>query len=154
MNRWFVRFYFSSKDLKTIADHIATSEDKHRAEIRLAIEASLGSFLVLRRMTGKQRAIDVFSQLRIWDTEENNGVLIYLLLVDHKIEIIADRGIHKVLGHDYWEKINKEMIAYFQKKNYTEGILYGINAITSEMKLLFPKEGEDPNELSNEVVIL
>ena len=154
LNRWLVRFYFSKKDLDKISEQIALSEDQHRAEIRFAVEANLGVLSIVRGAVGRQRGIDVFSQLRIWDTEENNGVLIYLLLADHDIEIIADRGIHQSLGHDYWEKINAEMVEYFKKKQYAEGILYGIKKITEEMVRLFPKQGEDPNELSNEVVVL
>ena len=92
--------------------------------------------------------------MRIWDTEENSGVLIYLLLADHKIEIIADRGIHSVLGHDYWGKIIKEILEYFKRKEYCDGIIYGIDEITARMIEIFPKQGDDPNELSDEVVII
>ena len=79
----------------------------------------------------------------------------YLLLADHRIEIIADRGIHKILGKTYWEKINKKVITDFKQKNYVKGLLYAVNEITNEMIRLFPKKEEgDPNELSDEVVIL
>ena len=154
LSRWLVRFYFSKKDLVKIAEHIAHSESKHRAEIRVAIESKLDILQVIRNVKARQRAIDTFSQLGIWDTEENSGVLIYLLLVDHQLEIVADRGIHKVLGHDYWEKINQKVVEHFKQKRYTEGILYAIDEINTKMIEIFPKQGEDPDELSNEVVIL
>ena len=154
LSRWLVRFYFSKKDLAKIVEHIARSEQKHRAEIRVAIESNLDIFQVIKNIEAPQRALETFSQLRIWDTEENSGVLIYILLADHKIEILADRGIHKVLGHAYWKKINKKVIGFFKKKDYTGGILYAIEEINTKMIEIFPKRGEDPDELSNEVVIL
>ena len=154
LSRWLVKTYFSKSDLSQIANRIAASESKHRAEIRVAIEANLHPLRVFSDAPVKQRAVDVFSQLRIWDTQENNGVLIYLLLADHVLEIVADRGIHQTLGEDYWQKINEDVIHLFKKKQYTDGICYAIEEITSEMVKLFPKQGEDPDELSNEVVIL
>ena len=117
LGNWLVRSYFSKTDLVKIKEHIAKSELKHRSEIRFAIESKMDFFQLLGNVDSRKRAIDVFSNLRIWDTEENSGVLIYLLLADHKIEIIADRGIHSVLGHDYWGKIIKEILEYFKRKD-------------------------------------
>ena len=154
LSRWLVCFYFSKQDLAKIAEHIAHSESKHRAEIRVAVESNLEPLQLMRNVKARQRALDSFSQLGIWDTEENSGVLIYLLLADHQIEIVADRGIYKVLGHDYWEEINQKVIGYFKQKRYTEGILYAIEQIGAKMIEIFPKQGSDPDELSNEVVIL
>lgn len=154
IGRWLVRRYFQRKELKGIAKLIADSENKHRAEIRVAIEASLPPMQVWHKVYAPQKAVEVFSQLRIWDTAENNGVLIYLLLADRRLEIIADRGIHEILGNNYWKKINKKMLSYFQQKQYKLGIEYAIEQITEEMVRLFPKDGEDPNELSDEVVLL
>ncbi len=147
--------YFSKDDLKAIASEIAASEQKHRAEIRVAIEANLEFPQLIRNISARRRALQTFSQLGIWDTEENNGVLLYFLLADHRVEIIADRGIDKILGYNYWEKINKEIIVNFQNKNYVKGILHAVSKITAEMIKLFPKqEGGDPNELPDEVIIL
>ncbi len=152
--RWLVKSYFSKEDLDRIVKEIANSEDKHHAEIRVAIEANLSPLEILKGVDPKNRSIQVFSFLRIWDTEDNNGVLIYLLLADREIEILADRGIYKALGHDYWEEINREVIHYFKEKKYVEGILYAIEKITTQMVLLFPPKGDNPNELCNEIVIL
>ena len=146
--------YFPKKVLKAIENDIQSSEEKHRAEIRVAVESNFNFSQIYHKMTTLERAINVFSNLQIWDTEENNGVLVYILLVERKIEIIADRGIYKKLGKDYWANVNQEMVTHFKKQEYKEGVLYAISQITKEMMTLFPKRGEDPDELPNSVVIL
>ncbi len=151
---WLVRRYFTKQDLKEIAQKIAISEKQHRAEIRVALQAGLEIIDIMRGVEARQKAIEAFSQLGIWDTEENNGVLIYLLLAERRLEIIADRGIHSILGQRYWEKIHKEMLSLFRSKQYKEGVLYALEHINTKMMELFPKQGEDPDELPNEVVIL
>ena len=76
------------------------------------------------------------------------------MLTDHKLEILADRGIYKALGHNYWEKLNDTIIQNFKDREYKKGIIYSIEQVTKEMVRLFPKQGEDPDELSNEVIVL
>ena len=107
--RWAVRGKFPPASMRAIEAAIEDSEKKHRGEIRFAVEAGLNPAQVWNDMPGRARAVDVFSHLRIWDTEENTGVLIYLLLADHDIEIIADRGINKAAGTAVWEKICHDM---------------------------------------------
>ena len=152
--RWLVKKYFSKKDLLELAERIGKSENKHRAEIKIIIEASLNLTDVFKGKRAIDRAIDLFSMFRVWDTQENSGVLIYLMLTDHKLEILADRGIHKALGHDYWDKLNHKIIQNFKNKEYKKGIIYAIDQVTKEMVKLFPKKGKDPDEISNEVIIL
>ena len=127
---------------------------KHRAEIKIIIEASLNLRDVLKDRNARDRAVELFSLFRIWDTQENSGVLIYLMLTDHKLEILADRGIYKALGHGYWDKLNDTIIKNFKKKEYNAGVVHAIEQVTKEMIRLFPKKGEDPDELSNEVIVL
>ena len=153
-SRCLIRSYFPKKILKIIEQEIQSSEEKHRAEIRVAVESHYHFSQIYRKLTTLERAVQVFSDLRIWDTEENNGVLIYILLVERRIEIIADRGIYKKLGQDYWMDVNKEMVSLFKEKEYKKGVVYAISKITEEMAKLFPKQGEDPDELPNTVVIL
>ncbi len=156
INRWLVRFYFTQKDLQRIEDAITQSEAQHYAEIQVAIESHIPVQDVFRKKTAKQCAIEAFAKLHVWDTKENSGVLIYLLLTDRSIEIIADRGIHQTLGTSYWEKINSETVEYFKKKQYTDGILHAMEQISLEMKRLFPldKNKKNDDELSNKVIIL
>ena len=152
--RRLVRSYFPKKVLKAIEEEIKSSEEQHRAEIRVAVEANFNFSQIYQKMTSLDRAVQVFSDLRIWDTRENNGVLVYILLVERKIEIVADRGIYKKLGKDYWAQVNQQMVKYFKEKKYKEGVIYSLKEITNEMVKLFPKQGEDPDELPDSVVIL
>lgn len=140
--------------MKEIEALITESEKKHRGEIRFAVEAGLDPGPVWKNVSARERAIDVFSMLRIWDTEENTGVLIYLLLADRDIEIIADRGINKVTGSDLWEEICQEMEQMFRDGRFPDGVKTGIERITGILAEKFPHIGEDENELPNQPVVL
>lgn len=146
--------FFPKESMDRITQEIKKSENLHNGEIVFAIEASLHPLLALKGYSGRQRAVDIFSNLRIWDTEENNGVLIYLLLADHDIEILADRGIHKLVNQEFWEDICRGMEEYFQKKQFLEGVLYGIHSITNLLIQHFPKTQGNPNELPDRPVII
>ncbi len=151
-----IRFYFNKRELTQLLQSIKESEIKHMAELKIVIEHSLDFISVLQGRTSRQRAIEIFSLYRIWDTEENNGVLIYLLLADNKLEIVADRGINNKLGEAYWNKIMENTLKYFKDKKYTSGVEYVIFEITKEMSQLYPLSAmnENKNELSDELVIL
>ena len=95
----------------------------------------------MRNQSARARALDVFSQLRIWDTAHNNGVLIYLLLADRDVEILADRGIDAKVGAAEWEKICRAMEAEFGKGNFEAGVLKGIEAVSRHLAKHFPKHG-------------
>ena len=84
------------------------------------------------------RALDVFSQMRVWDTQHNTGLLIYLLLADRTVEIVADRGIHEKVGSEAWEKICKQMEAAFKQSNFEAGVIAGVQAVTKHLKAHFP----------------
>jgi uncharacterized membrane protein len=117
------------------------------------VEASLPLGRVLEAST-KRRALEVFSQLRVWDTEENSGVLLYLLLADHDVEIIADRGVHTKVGTDAWEAICREMEAAFREGRYTAGVEAGIARINDLLAEHFPRTGPGANELPDRPVVL
>ena len=146
--------YLSKKDIESLENMISLSEKKHQGEIRIVIQAHLTIHEILKNISIKQRAIDLFSLLRIWDTEENNGILIYLLLADKKIQILADRGIYHIKGQKYWDSITKETTEYFKKEAYLEGLSEIINKITGEMVKMFPAKETNENELPNKIVIL
>ncbi|MBI38125.1 MAG: hypothetical protein CMF59_00880 [Leptospiraceae bacterium] len=152
--RWRVSSYFSSNDMEEIKQAIAASEKKHRAELRFAVEASLEPIHVLKNVRGADRALKVFSDLGVWDTEENNGVLLYLLLADHDMEILADRGINSLEGQQTWESICQEMEKMFREKKFKEGVLHGISRITDVLARHFPYREGDQNELSDAPVVL
>lgn len=154
-SRWSIRRYFSEADLKRITDAIATSESKHRGEIMFAIDARLTSQELLQRKTSHEKVIETFSRLRTWDTEENNGVLIYLLLADRRLEILADRGVHKKAGPEFFERICRDVESSYQNGQFTEGTIAGIQQVSNKLEELYPRDGRiDINELSDKPVIL
>lgn len=149
-----LRRAFPASVLKAIEEEIGASEVLHSGELRFAIEAALPLGAVWRGLSGRARAIELFSQLRVWDTEHNSGVLIYLLLADHDIEIVADRGISARVDQREWEQITRQMEEAFRAEQYEQGALAGIRAITALLAHHFPPDGNNPDELSNRPVLL
>ena len=141
------RLLFPKKSLKRIKEAVANSENKHRGEIRVCIEKSLTPLQILQGVKGRDRAVEMFSELRVWDTEENNGVLIYLLIADRDIEILADRGIMRDAPANFWNEICGEIENNFRKKKFEEGILQAIDHIEKLLIEKYPKNGHDANEL-------
>ncbi|MES2676385.1 MAG: TPM domain-containing protein [Pseudomonadota bacterium] len=151
---WLVNRHFPVATMAAIEQEIKTSENLHSGEIRFVVEGALDGVRLFKDQTAQARAIDIFSQLRIWDTELNNGVLIYLLLADRDIEIIADRGIYKKVGPEEWEKICVSMESYFKENNFHQGVISGIDAVTQLLQKHFPIPLDDKNELSNKPIIM
>jgi uncharacterized membrane protein len=155
---WLARKYFPAQSLKRIEAEIAKSELKHLGEIRFVVESNLSFLEILRKKSAKNRALEIFSNLHIWDTEQNNGVLIYLLLADHDFEILADRGIHQHVGKEGWEAICQQMEAMFKKGEFELGVIFGIHQIGEALTKHFPanadKNNENVNELPNKPIIL
>lgn len=149
-----VRRAFPPTVLRQIEEAIAQSEKRHSGEIRFAVEAALDPLALLRGLSARERAIEVFSELRVWDTEANNGVLIYLLLADRDVEIVADRGVgHKVPAHD-WEAICREMEAHFAAGRFRDGMLAGVQRIGRLLGSHFPPQEADADELANRPAML
>ena len=154
MTHWQVNRAFPHQTLMAIERAIKASETAHLGEIRFVVEGALDSTPLFKGQSVRERAIDVFSQLRIWDTEHNNGVLIYLLLADRNVEIVADRGIHAKSGSREWESICRMMETAFKQANYEGGVVGGIQAITQKMVQHFPSGGGSRNELPDQPVLL
>lgn len=148
-----VRQTFTKQGLNQIAKAVADSERLHRGEIRVCIESSLSFRQILGGMTARERAIDAFSEFRLWDTEENTGILLFLLLADRSIEIIADRGINHKVEQAQWNEICQMMEAMFARKQFTEGVIQGITAVTALLELHFSAGVADKNELPDEVIL-
>ncbi len=153
-NPWQVQRHFSSEALHNIEKAIVASEKTHAGEIRFVVEAGLHPYEIVFNKTPKKRAIELFGRLNIWDTEHNNGVLIYLLLADRDVEIVGDRGVHQHVGHDGWEVICREMEALFRKNEFEAGVLQGIDKISAVLQQHFPQDGASKNEISNKPLIL
>lgn len=151
---WNVSRAFPRSALIAIEQAIQASETAHVGEIRFAVEGALDGTPLFTGQSARERAIDMFSQLRIWDTEHNNGVLIYLLLADRDVEIVADRGIHEKVGSQAWEKICRTMETAFQQTNYEGGVVSGIQAVTQHLMKHFPVSGAGQNELPDKPLVL
>ena len=118
------------------------------------VEGALDGKPLFRDQPARERALDIFSQLRIWDTALNNGVLIYLLLADRDVEIIADRGIDAKVGRAAWEKICNAMEVDFKAGNFAGGVVRGIEAVSKQLAAHFPKDGGGKNELPDAPVVM
>lgn len=140
--------------LKAIERTIIAQEVRHRGELRFVVEGGLTLPLMLARRTARERAIELFSQLRIWDTEGNAGVLIYLLLADRRVEIVADRGIDAKVGHAAWDAICGAMQREFAEGRFEAGAILGIAAISDLLAEHFPPGEVNPNELPDAPVML
>lgn len=149
-----VKQYFPKDSMQAIEKAIVASENTHLGEICFVVESNLDIYDIFRKKTAKKRAIEVFSQFHVWDTAQNNGVLIYLLLADKDFEILADRGIHAHVGTEGWEKISHEMERHFKKGDFELGVLHGIAKVTEHLDLHFPSDSENVNELSNAPIVI
>lgn len=152
--RWRVRLAFPTAALKAIEAAIRETEATHEGEIRFAVEGGLDLPDLLHGMTPRQRAVDLFSRLRVWDTEHNSGVLVYLLLADRQVEIIADRGIHARVGDGAWQGACGRMEQTFREGRFEEGVVAGIKEIGALLATHFPAQGANPNELPDRPVLL
>ncbi len=127
---------------------------RHSGQIRFAVEHALDTGSLWRGLSARERALEVFSALKVWDTEHNNGVLIYLLLADRDVEIIADRGIHERVGSEGWETICREMESAFRDGNFEQGVLNGIERVSGLLESHYPGDRRNRNELPDSPVVL
>jgi uncharacterized membrane protein len=139
----------SPEALARLEQRVAASERRHSGEIRLCVEAGLPLSYLWRDATPRQRAITMFGKLRVWDTEHNNGVLIYLLLAEHAIEIVADRGLTRVVPPETWGQMVAGMRDAFRAGSFEDGLAQAVDAVDALLAQHFPlAEGQaNPNEL-------
>jgi uncharacterized membrane protein len=135
--------------LARVEQRIGASERRHSGEIRVCVEAGLPLGYLWRRATARERAVTMFGKLRVWDTEANNGVLIYLLLAEHTIEIVADRGIARHVDAAAWAAIVDGMRADFRAGHFEPGLMRAVEAVEAMLVRHFPlAPGQaNPNEL-------
>lgn len=141
--------------LARIEARVAASERGHSGEIRVCVEAGLPLSYLRRGLGARDRAITLFGKLRVWDTEFNNGVLVYLLLADHAIEIVADRGLNARVGAAQWQAIVERMGQDFRAGQYETGLMAAIDAVDSLLGAHFalPEGARNPNELPDRPLI-
>lgn len=138
---------FDARALQALEAAIADAERGHRGEIRFAVEATLGPRALLRGQPARERALEVFSELRVWDTAEDNGVLIYVLLADHDVEIVADRGVAARVDTAEWAAICRDMEACFKAGRYADGARAGIRRVGTLLARHYPGADRAGNEL-------
>lgn len=141
-------------DLARIEEAIANGELRHSGQVCFVVEASLPMARVWHGTTPRERALEVFGSLRVWDTERNDGVLVYLLLADRDVEIVADRGIAALVGDEVWEAICRAMESAFQHGRFAEGVVQGVRSISDLLATHSPRSGSDRNELSDRPIVL
>ncbi len=141
--------------LERIEARVAASEKHHRGEIRVCVEAGLPLSYLWRDATVHERAVAMFGKLGVWDTEDNAGVLIYLLLAEHRIELVADRGLARHVNHEKWQALVDEMSTHFRAGRFEEGLNLAIERVDRLLVQHFPAvAGEhNPNELPNAPVL-
>jgi|ERR1700756_3832530 uncharacterized membrane protein len=153
-HHWRARRIFTRQVLARIEQAIKAGEATHAGQVRFVVEGSLDGVPLFRDQSARERALDVFSHLRIWDTEHNNGVLIYLLLADRRVEIIADRGIDAREGEAGWQAICRSMEAEFREGRFEAGAIKGIEAVSRELAKYFPPQSPQRNELPDAPVVI
>jgi len=153
-HHWRAKRVFPKRVLDRIEQTIRQGETTHSGQVRFVVEGALDGAPLFRNQPARARALDVFSHLRIWDTAHNNGVLIYLLLADRDVEIVADRGIDTKVGAEAWEQICRAMEAEFASGQFERGVIGGIEAVSRELAKHFPPGGPHPNELPDRPVVL
>ncbi len=149
-----VRRTFPVAALDAIERAVAEGEKTHRGQVRFVVEAELHLNQLWHGVTARQRALEIFSSLRVWDTEENNGVLIYVLLADRKVEIVADRGIHRHAGDERWRAICREIELHYRKGDFSAGSVAGVQKISAELAFYYPSHGEHANELPDRPLVI
>lgn len=168
MNRWWRllkhRFWDETDALRLlkpdalarIQHAVATSETRHRGEIRVVVEAGLPLSYLMRSASPRERAVSLFGKLRVWDTEDNSGVLIYVLLAEHAIELVADRGLNQRVPASQWEAWVAAMRVAFREGRFEAGLLQTIAALDEVLVKHFPLDSgvHNPNELPDAPLML
>ena len=139
-----------------LARQVADSERRHTGQVRICVEAGLPAAYVWRNATARERAVALFGKLGVWDTEDNNGVLIYLLLADRRIEILADRGLHARTAPDFWTTLASRLSDTLHQGDFESGLALAIEEIGLLLHQHYPDDGRthNENELLNAVVLL
>jgi uncharacterized membrane protein len=145
---------FPDATMEAIAREITESEKRHRGEIAFVVEAELGTGHLWRGLGSRARALEVFAVQGVWDTTENNGVLIYVLLADRKVEIVADRGIDRLAGAQAWRGICEAIERDFHARRFLEGAVAGVRAVSEVLERHFPERGEGRNQLGDRPILM
>jgi uncharacterized membrane protein len=148
---WRTRMLFPSAALDAIEQAIARVEHAHSGEIRFAVETALTPWHVWNDVAPRARAWDVFAHLRVWDTEHNNGVLLYVQLADRNVEIVADRGFQGRVSPAEWETVCRLMEGHFRAGRFQIGSVAGVEAVGALLARHYPAPAGRPSGAGNEL---
>lgn len=151
---WVLDRVFPTGVLTAIEQAVKASETRHRGELRFAVEAGLDLADLREGVSARERAVEVFSRLRVWDTEENTGVLVYVQWLDRRVEIVADRGIAARVAQAEWDGICRQMELAFRSGRFEQGAVDAVKAVGELLARHFPARPDNPNELSDRPVLL
>ncbi|KQU82321.1 hypothetical protein ASC78_17130 [Variovorax sp. Root318D1] len=151
-----VRRVLPDAAMERLAARVGASERRHSGEIRICVEAGLPLSYLRRNASARERAVTLFGKLRVWDTQHNNGVLIYLLLAEHAIEIVADRGIDAHVDDAEWAAMTQRMGASFREGRFEDGLTQALEEMSALLVTHFPLTDNQPdtNELPDAPVVL
>jgi uncharacterized membrane protein YgcG len=137
--------------MQRLAQRVIGSEKRHSGEIRVCVEAGLPLSYLWRGAPPRERALAMFGKLRVWDTRHNNGVLIYLLLAEHAIEIVADRGLNQHVGDLQWQAVVARLREALRAGRFEQGLNDAIDAVDALLAQHFPLApgAPNPDELPN-----
>lgn len=151
---WRTRRVLPTAALHGIEQAIVASESRHAGELRFVVETALHPLAILRGQSARERAIEVFSALRVWDTEHNSGVLIYVLMADRDIEIVVDRGVRAQVPDAHWGALCTELETRLRAGEFRDGALDAVARVTEALVMHFPAAETKRNELPDRVWIL
>ena len=132
--------------LKRLENYVTASEARHTGEIRICVEAGMPNSYLWRDASPRERAVAMFGKLRVWDTEHNNGVLIYLQLAERSIEIVADRGLNRCVSTTHWQTVTARMSAAFAAGHFEEGLTQALQEVSALLVQHFPAGADAPRE--------
>ncbi|HEX7634392.1 MAG TPA: TPM domain-containing protein [Noviherbaspirillum sp.] len=145
---------FPASTLKAIERAITEGESQHRAEVRIIVEPALSAQAVLQHVSSRERARELFTHYRIWDTEENCGVLVYVNLADRKVEIVADRGAGLKVAANDWHAVCRTMTQGFAQGDFHDSMIAALSQLNGLLQKHYPNDGSDRNELTDKPIIL
>ena len=145
---------FPETTLSAISEAITAGEQTHRGEVRLIVEKALPFDDAWDGVSNRQRALALFADYGVWDTEDNCGVLIYINLAEHKVDIVADRGIDRKIERATWQAVCRTMTDGFRQGNYHDASLAAIEQVNALLREHFPADGARPNELPDRPIML
>ena len=145
---------FPDATLEAVAQAITAGERTHRGEVRFIVEKALPADEIWDGVTNRQRALALFADYGVWDTEDNCGVLIYVNLADHKVDIVADRGIDRKIDSSTWQAVCRTMTDGFRRGDFHQAALAAVEQVNSLLREHFPADGARPNELPDNPIMI